>query len=260
MKKWIIMSVFAAFVVAALGSYAWAGGGSQISHNKQSGGTRTVRFTMDADTLTDAGANYLDDSAMVTPWVEVPVGVSFYAMVECRDADSSITFTADTIHIVLQTAPSRSFAVDSSGTLAFFSRYKAKVVNLHHFSTVGWSSLTKMRAFPRGQGMADTTSDTVVVVAASLSSGPDNVTSNLPTNLGNLRFLFHMDANDNITDGSLRMAFYIVWHESLVNDGRSYGAMFGNGKEYACLDVPKTLQEYANMVNGVRTIRVETSY
>lgn len=248
MKKLLIGALVFMFV-GALGSNAWGACGS-VTSSIQKDGTRTIRFSLDCDTLSDIGGSFQDDSTAYTGWVQVPVGISFAAFVTSPDVDSNaFGHYNDTIHVTLQTAPSLSYAVDSAGTIGQRVRRKAAVINLWSSVSTGFTKITQMQYFPAGQGVADTAfqtpnaaaaaKDTIDVAATSLKTFAFGDMSGgvfLPHNLGNLRFQIHQGTADNITDGKLRLHMFVVYHDALISDGRSYGSMFNDNKEYTYVE------------------------
>ena len=255
MIKRMLAVGLAVVLLVAVSTVAEAACSSTIKYDKRSS-ARTIRFSFDCDTLSDIGGSFQDDSAAYTGWTEVPPGISFSAFIMSPDADSNLYgHYNDTIHVTLQTAPAMSFAVDSAGTIALRGRRRASVINLWTSVSTGYTKITQMRYFNKGQGVADTAwqtpnaaaaaKDTIDVADASLKTfafGDMNGATWLPMNLGFLRWQVHQGTADMITDGKLRLHMFIVWHETRVLDGKSYGDLSIDDNWYASLEA-QTLSE-----------------
>lgn len=189
-------------------------------------GVVTYKFVIDTDSNEAIGHYHKSGEAVKTAWVNVPVFTDFLIFTEYRDSDSSAkTFTLDTIHIALETAPYGGLAVDSVASA--FKRQKASIM-WNFASKVGagaFTSMTSQHFFPAGSygdtifttaDAAAAAKDTIDVESTSLKTFAfgDLQGSSVPLmNLGKLRFSICLDAADSLLDGLIRMNCYIIFKD-----------------------------------------------
>ena len=221
MKKWITIGALVVLMAAGFVYPNPAEGATTSYEVFHEYGTVTYKFVIDTDSNEAIGHFHKSGEAVKTAWVHVPVGVPYTIFTECRDSDSgATTFTADTIHIALETAPFHGLAFDS--VTSAFKRMKASIIwNLAN--GLSYTALTSQHFFPATplpdtafQTLAEAAAavDTIAYLAAGLKGNGINDLAGAKTplmNLGLLRFSMCLDAADSLADGLIRMNCYIVF-------------------------------------------------
>lgn len=223
MNRIIKSVVVAACAVLCVSGSVFASGSAGTWKKDITDGTVTLWCNLDGDSATSLGVDYRSDSAVFTPWVNVPVGIDFLIYTEVRDADSAKAFGPDTVHIGLFTAPIKSFAVDSVNI-----RHQNKQQLLWDYGSLNWRTFQQQTYFQMAH--ADTNSlDTLATAATSLKSTATGGKT-YRKNCGMLRFGLTMDDSDSLTDSGVRFRCFIIYKEQnplpyrgSLDDADSYG-------------------------------------
>lgn len=225
----ILLAVFALIVGAIASSDVQAAGRGAIVKTYNDYGTITHKLTLDGDSATSCGVDYRSDSAVFTPWVNVPVLTDYLIYIEQRDADSAKAFGPDTVHVGLFTTTKGSFAADSA---SFFRRQNTQV-QLWDYGSLNWRTFNQQTYFQVAH--ADTNSlDTLATAAASNKSTATGGKTQMK-NLGLLRFGLTMDDSDSLLDSGVRFNCYIVFKDP--TGGRASWSDISNGDDMSYANI-----------------------
>lgn len=252
MKRFSVLLALVLAVGAIWSSDVLASGSGTFVSTTNNYGTITYKLKLDGDSTKSIGVDYRSDSAIYTPWVDVPVDIPFMIYIETRDADSAICFGPDTIHVGLFTAPAHGLAVDSAGRITKQNKQQL----IWDFSSVSFTAFTQQTYFYLGPG--DTTGghmtgkawviDTILLPAADLKTMLGEGGAPRAHNLGKLRFGACLDDADSLLDSGLRLNCYIVFKDP--SNGRyTYPTSFSAAPvyeegSYAYIEPSHSLRRY----------------